>query len=210
MSDGERHSVNLGRGLLRLWIALSALWIVAASGYYLWPRTDEHCKHSFNRNVGCWGFLYRGYTLVSVPVFLPDRAQGIAWEELTPLQQTVGAWLRLGDTSPPPLSDTEKEQCRTRSSIQPDDAAFYRRILRCLETPYDARTINYAIIPISELKPAEFTRYQSEWIAPLKTELITNIEKTVFILFGFPFVAGIMVYVAFNAIRWVHSGFRGG
>ena len=128
MPGGERNRINLKRGLFRLWLTASILWVLVVASWISWPKDDEYCRQNSD-TIGCIAFVYRVMTPATIPVFLPDNAtNGIPYSSLTELQQRAAVRLRLGDAPPPPPRKSEKGECDHKSGKE-----LWECLLRLLE-----------------------------------------------------------------------------
>jgi hypothetical protein len=89
---------NIGRGLFRLCLALSFLWLIGASFAYRPPACRHTPPGSLVRAVGpndlrqCIRFVYERATLDGIPARLPTGQEGLDWADLTNAQQSFAIY----------------------------------------------------------------------------------------------------------------------
>jgi hypothetical protein len=89
---------NIGRGLFRLWLVLSVLWLIGVGFAYRPPACRYTPPDSFVRAVGphdlreCIGFISERAALHSIPARLPAGQEGLPWDDLTKAQQTFAIY----------------------------------------------------------------------------------------------------------------------
>jgi hypothetical protein len=85
---------NIRRGLFRLWLVLSVLWLIGVGFVYRPPACRYTPPDSSVRAVGphdlrqCIGFIYERAVLHSIPARLTAGQEGLQWGDLTKAQQT--------------------------------------------------------------------------------------------------------------------------
>jgi hypothetical protein len=89
---------NIRRGLFRLWLVLSVLWLIGVGFAYRPPTCRYSPPDSLVCAVGphdlrqCIGFIYERAVLHSIPARLSAGQEGLQWHNLTNAQQTFAIY----------------------------------------------------------------------------------------------------------------------
>lgn len=89
---------NIRRGLFRLWLVLSVLWLIGVGFAYRPPACRYTPPDSSVRAVSphdlrqCIGFIYERAVLHSIPARLAAGQEGLPWHDLTNAQQTFAIY----------------------------------------------------------------------------------------------------------------------
>jgi len=194
-----KHPFNIGRGLFRIWAVLSLLWVLGAGAVY----RPERFICQFEPLFACILHLYEATMLNTIPVDLPEGNGGLRWDALTRIQQTlVDSWFRAEQNA----IDTDLENLR-HNNYEPK-ADFYRNLARKLQI-YNPQDLQYKLVRMVDLAPAEAAWLRHTWLEPSESRLAEAIKEFGVIGLGIPLGAGFVCFLALRVGRWVWAGFIG-
>jgi hypothetical protein len=192
-----KRPLNISRGLIRLWVVLSVLWILGASlAYRPNPATCQYLVLA-----PCILHLYEAATLEKIPVDLPEGQTGIRWDALTPVQQMfVSSWFSAEQAA---IRDaTEKLQ---GNNYEPK-VQFYQHLLRGMQIDRP-EALQDSVVSVANLSPREADWFRHGWLDEYRSRLKKTAAEFGAICLGLPFATALTGFLAFWAGRWIWAGF---
>jgi hypothetical protein len=179
-----RGRLTIGRGLFRLWLVASVLWLIGVGAAY----RPEACRDVPD---GCLAFLYEEATLDSVPKLLPLGQEGLWWDDLTQVQQRNAR--RVANSEPEPKPATEGT---------PED---YRRMREKRQVEMHPELQRFKLVPIKSLEPSEVQWEEDQ--AGYRRLLMSFMKGFLAVAFAIPLAVGCLGFLGARMGRWVWAGF---
>jgi hypothetical protein len=190
--------LNISRGLLRLWVVLSVLWILGASLAY----RPQPAACQYLALAPCILHLYEAATLDKIPVDLPEGQTGVQWDALTPVQQMfVSSWFFAEQSA---IGDAIE---KLKSNNYEPKVQFYKNLARGFQIDRP-EALQYSVVSAANLSRREADWFRHGWLDEYRSRLKKAAAEFVAICLGLPGAIALTGFLAFRAGRWILGGFK--